>query len=107
MTMTDVKAEVGDVVEVIFDDHVMNSDQIHKYTAYGRIHIIDDKQITIDCWHPLKDTPRVLKDEVECFTLMRSAVYEINVLGDFGDDGDKQDSTIDKASKISSISDML
>lgn len=100
--MMKVDAEVGDVVEVIFDDHIMNSDKIHKYTAYGRIHIINDKQITIDCWHPVTDGPRVLKDEVECFTLMRRAVYEINVLGDFGEP-ENRDKAFSKALTLEEI----
>lgn len=74
------RPKVGDVVCVTFWDHVQNADDLFLCRAYGRIHAITRDKITIDTWHLAHDEHRELKDDTECFTLLRSAITSLDIL---------------------------
>ena len=82
--------EVGDIIEVGFDDHCMNSDELLNCTAYGRVHSINDTKITLDSWHPTYDIDRQIKDNTECFTIVRATITALSVLG-YTDDHTPED----------------
>lgn len=100
------KIEVGDIVEVTFEDHCLNSDDISICTAYGRIHINTEKQLTIDTWHPACGQDRELKDDTECFTIMQSSILEISILGYTESESVKPDEILG-GEPIHSVSDMI
>lgn len=76
------RPKVGDVVRVEFQDHTLNGDEIKDVVAYGRVHSFDDSQIVIDSWHGTGATAdvREVKDNTECFAIIRKTITDMTRL---------------------------
>ena len=76
-----MKLRKGMVVAVTFRDHAMNTETPPEFTAYGMISNVTPDTLILDAWHYAdKETPR--DDNVESFTIMRSAIKRIVRLTD-------------------------
>lgn len=76
-----MKLRKGMVVAVTFNDHAMNTETPPEFVAYGMISTVTPDTLIIDAWHYAdKETPR--DDNVESFTIMRSAIKRIVRLTD-------------------------
>ena len=76
-----MKLRKGMVVAVTFRDHAMNTETPPEFTAYGMISTVTPDTLILDAWHYAdKETPR--DDNVESFTIMRSAIKRIVRLTD-------------------------
>ena len=76
-----MKLRKGMVVAVTFNDHAMNTETPPEFVAYGMISTVTPDTLIVDAWHYAdKETPR--DDNVESFTIMRSAIKRIVRLTD-------------------------
>jgi hypothetical protein len=76
---------IGDLVAVSFDDHARNQDAIFPFVLYGRVSILTDAALTVDCWchadHSVRD------ENTERYTVVRAAIRKIEKLTTMGAKG--------------------
>lgn len=76
-----VDPQVDDIVQILFYDHMLGSDNLIHCVVYGRVYTYTPSSITIDQWHPVgNDYDRELKDNTECVTIIRSSIFQYRKL---------------------------
>ena len=71
-----MKLRKGMVVAVTFNDHAMNTDKPPEFVAYGMISTVTPSTLIVDAWH-YSDKEAARDDNVESFTIMRSAIKRV------------------------------
>ena len=70
--------KLGDIVAITFLDHSAKSDALLKFTAHGKVSVITDASITVDCWHYADTSER--DENVERFTIARQVIEKVETL---------------------------
>lgn len=68
---------VGDVVAVTLLDHAQ-ADHLLRFVVYGRVAIVTNESITVDCWHYAGNEER--DDNVERFTIATALIDRIETM---------------------------
>lgn len=75
--MNKTPCAIGDIVAITILDHAQG-DQLLRFVLYGRVSIITQDALTVDCWHYAQGNER--DDNVERFTVALAVVESIRVL---------------------------
>ncbi len=66
----------GQLVKVVFDDHVQGADTPLRFIVYGRIQSSTKPAIVVDVWH-YSDSKVVARDDnVERFTILKKTIVD-------------------------------
>lgn len=80
-TMADVsKVEVGDEIRATIIDHSAGDEEM-VFVVYGRVAKVRQSTITVDAWG-YADENRERDDNVESFTLVKSAIIDLAIFSD-------------------------
>jgi hypothetical protein len=81
------KVSVGNLVEIRFWDHHENLDEPVEYFVYGRVAKVTRLAITVHTWATIDGKPvdEDNRHNIHMFTIVRSAITEINFLHRFGE----------------------
>lgn len=69
---------VGDIVQILFDDHCENMDRHVEVEAFGRVSRIDRKSLTISGWNLPDETD--VGNGSTIWTILRGVINVCNVL---------------------------
>jgi len=69
----------GNIVAVTFHDHATGGEHI-TFTVYGRVASVTRKAITIHSWDYAAETGDSDDENVEAFTIVRSAIVRVVLL---------------------------
>ena len=73
-----MRLKKGMILQVDFDDHVQNGEELIRFRVYGRLRAYGKDHLTLDCWHyPASYT---VDENVERFTIGRRMIKDVKQL---------------------------